>query len=50
MSKKVKKERAKKYEKKVVIKATFDEVLKGMLSTPPPNREKPVGKKDKKKQ
>ena len=33
-TKKPKKTRAKKYEKKVVVKATFDEIIVGMLSKP----------------
>jgi hypothetical protein len=50
MNKKPKKQRAKKYEKKLKVKATFDEILIGMASRPPPKKEKEVEKKSKKKE
>jgi len=44
-----KKERQSKYEKKLKVNATFDEIVKGMLSKPP-DKKKTEQKKDNKKQ
>ena len=45
---KTKKNRADKYEKKVKIEGTFDEVLKVLISSPPPTLKKRKGNKPKK--
>ena len=45
MPKKIKKKRANKYEKKVAIKGTFDEVLKILINSPPPTLKKRKGNK-----
>lgn len=48
--KKPKKPRAKKYETKLAVNASFDEILTGMLSNPKSKRQKPVQKRSKKKE
>ena len=45
---KAKKKRANKYEKKVKIEGTFDDVLKILISSPPPTLKKRSGNKPKK--